>query len=753
MANPSPADGGLTDAGADASASFPATAVDDPTGICGTPKDAADWSGGVPPPPIVSPLIWIQTPIVLVKKPYTAKPNRQPVLLSTDQAFDGKGTFTVTSGAGKIRFFSKDTGGYEILSGHVFPGALLSIGTILYAQGEKPSNSEKDVTIELALTPGCKPVNPPVASQMTSVELTLDICKSRTKTGESPPPLSDNDKIKVGRFVQSQDPGVNAGRALLVVHQAEPKSFTGTLVLSSKTGKLKLFKFADDPPTAGQAGFVEVKKSNTAIPAAGLKFWLEGTATSAAMRDTGYSLGVDGVDPEGDFVKVTVVAFSEIAATIKPTPPHTHANSRAAGIASPTQHIFKSSALSRDFAVNAPIVLMKNAQPDISLEIKCAPAGLPIRWQAIRNEADHNSLGKKSDVPTVTRSGADAKKATLQSDGSGSFRVRAYIDCNGNRLYDDMVDREPSIPLNLVLANAVVVKDNSAGNSGGRAGTLQANVTGGGIDIVNGLWPGGATVSKADLGRAGMGMELIADITGGGADGQLGLDRVFSGLINNLSIVDINATYLDSTVAPPKNWNWVNVYVSNRPASNIFPPGGPVAPKLLAWPILDTGRHPGEGTGGEMATMTMSVPQTSVNRPVGQRWTIRCVDSPKRSFSFLHPLNANATVQRIHYRQEFAACFCFWTNINKSRGASFPGAHANDPADRVYSVLRIVAWHVTGDWKVTYPGGVPTLTATATHKVSVPSRRTLNPIARAQDNAVEVRPPSGITGAIAWNAR
>ena len=110
-----------------------------------------------------------------------------------------------------------------------------------------------------------------------------------------------------------------------------------------------------------------------------------------------------------------------------------------------------------------------------------------------------------------------------------------------------------------------------------------------------------------------MAMLLVANVTGGGADGKLGLDQVFAGLINNLALVNINAAYLDSTATPPGPASVsVNRYVSNAASATgsfggkpMFQPGDP-APLPLAWPILDSGR-PSAGTGGETATMTASV--------------------------------------------------------------------------------------------------------------------------------------------------
>jgi hypothetical protein len=134
----------------------------------------------------------------------------------------------------------------------------------------------------------------------------------------------------------------------------------------------------------------------------------------------------------------------------------------------------------------------------------------------------------------------------------------------------------------------------------------------------------------------------------------------------------------------------------------------------------------------------------SVNRPVGQRWTLRCIDSPGRSFLAVHPNHPNALLTRIRYVQRFRAHFCFWTNIAANRGSS------NDIAERVYSVKRLMDWAATGDWKVNSAGALPVLSVVKKHKIVVSGRSTIKPIGRAQDNGIEVRPPSGITQAISW---
>jgi outer membrane protein OmpA-like peptidoglycan-associated protein len=710
------------------------------------------------PPLVINPTIILASSIVVVKKPHT-NPARQRVILRLDYPFcHGDGTFNRSQDI--IRFFDAATDGTEIRFDNVdnvFPGARLSAGVELFAEGRTHSTAMNDVQLTLTVTPAPTspgpPVGPAATATMTAVELTLDICVSRTAPGVAPAPLPQppatpppagtvpNDKWFGGRFVHVQDPSNHHGRALLIIRQVRPAAFAGDLVLrqvaiaaNNVTGmdnKVQVFDNERRPaPPATETAYSNPHEFNAStIPATGLRFWVEGRNVSAALRDTGFQLGIKDLENDGDRVRITVVQFTQIQATIRSTPP----NTIRAGFPLPLDHVFTSNSFSEDFTVNDPLVLMRNAQPDIQLEVTAAPAGLPILWQTIRNSDDHPSLGGVADLPTITPDATNVSRAELDTNQRGSFYIRVFIDANGNGTYED---REPSIPLKLILADSTVVADNSVGN----AGVLSATISPAGVSIRNGAWAA-LPLTPANLAAAGMAMELIADVTGGGADGRLGLDRVFAGLVNNLRDVDISAQYVDSTVPPPHTHYFDNAYCSNGASASgafagrpLFRPGD-TAPALFAFPILDTGRG-GAGQGGETATMGRSGPHTSVNRPIGQRWTIRCIDSPSRGFPLMHPVNANAILRRIHYRHRFTANFCFWTNITANRGAT------GDPADRVYSVSQIVQWDVIGDWNVTT--APLALVATTPHQIRVPNRTTLHPIERAQDNNVEVRPPSGI---------
>ena len=701
------------------------------------------------PAPAVPASIVVANPIVIVKKPYTT-PARTLVTLRSG-SFSGTGTFRRSNA--HINFFTAASGGRQLTfdgTDNVFTSAQLSAGVQLFAEGASPSGTVNDVTITLSLRSSAGAIGTPATAQMTAVEVMLDICKSRTSAGVAPAPLSSNDKINVGRFVQVQDAGNHAERAMLVVHQARPAAFSGKLVLTTVDLRVTLFQTEVPGATATDKPLTSPHEiDNSTIPTAGLSLFVQASSVSGALRDTGIQLGIKNVDAtHGDRVAITAVSFTRIRATIKPTP----ANTARAGFPASANHTFDTTGISDDFALTPPLVLMRNAQPDIDLEVSCAPAGLPIMWKAIRDPADHASLRNPADptaVPTLTPNRSDVKKARLNAKEKGSFRVRAYIETSGTPHFQG---KEPSIPLNLVLADATMVADNSIANP---PGPLAATVSASGVDIRNGTWPATAgSLTPGDLAAAGMAMNLVADVTGGGSDGRLGLEKVFCGLVNDLQNVVISATYHDPG-PPAGDVHLNNVYVSNGASATgtfaskpLFQPGDP-APTTWTWPLLDSGR-PTAGVGGETATMSASGPHTPVPRPVGQRWTIQCIDSPGRSIPKAHPLHPAAVLKHVRYHQEFVANFCFWTNISGHRNPT------GDPADRLYSVLRIVPWQISGEWDVAFPAaGPPALTATTPHRITAENSRrvTVRPIDRAQDHHVEVRPPSGIGQAIAWDGR
>jgi len=690
-----------------------------------------------PAPTPVAPIITITYHIVLVKKSYLAKSTRMPVVLSTDQAFDGTGTFSSSSAA--IRFFSHDTGGVLIESGHSFAGVQLSAGITIYAEGATPSAKMDDVVLTLALTPGSKPVKPPVSDKMTSVEVTLDICQSRTAAGATPVPLSENDKISVGRFVHVQVQGGAPaqsfhGRAMLIVRQAKPADFTGQLVLWPIGNRVQLFQLADDPPAPAQAALASPQQiPNATITADGAKFWVEGTAVSGALRDTGFDLGVVGVASDGDRVAVTVVRFSDLKVDIPVTPAHTkrlgnspvarHHITRGAGA-------LANRAFDEDFTANLALALVGDSiRPSdlIKLSVQIHPAGIPILW-SVQRDARPDPLGDHADIialspnpiPAVKKTGANT--ATLAADAVGSFHVRPYVDCNASNDFEyndnsgNPIDREPFIILNLIL---IRVQGSNNVSKAQQANTnivpaAPTNATGVGVST-------GTFVSAA---AAGVHNRGTVEVIGGGGDGLRGLNFLFAGWVNNeLSVPgspsappteDVLSNYRDP--APPNTVHPRFSAWAQPPAHGIFqvfapppppppPPAPPPAPVVLTiqpGPVLDCSPFGAEGTGGNtcVGTETIAKPGPPTNiikvprpRPagagnVGQRWTIEQWDSPGDNCPANHEASAAAVLINYRFNLNFHTDLVFWTN-----NGGVPGPTV-DPACRLYSTVFTNAWQI-----------------------------------------------------------
>lgn len=240
---------------------------------------------------------------VVVRKPHTA-PARRTVELRVSAALTGSGTFTRSSD--RVRFFDALAGGSEITfdgADNVFTGPQLAAGHTIFAEGSSVSAAVDDVTLTLALTVGGTP-GLTATHQLTSVELTLDIGLSRPAAGAEPPLLPVGDKETPGRAVQVADPLRRHERALLVVRPVLPVGFAASLSLTSLAGRLDLW--TDEAPAAGQVP-LPLPHVVAPVPPGGLRLFTDGSAVSPAAGDTGWQLGLDGGEADGDHVRSTVV--------------------------------------------------------------------------------------------------------------------------------------------------------------------------------------------------------------------------------------------------------------------------------------------------------------------------------------------------------------------------------------------------------------------------------------------------------------
>lgn len=694
-----------------------------------------------PPPPPVNPVVTIPQPVVLVKHG-ALTPRRQPVRLGTDAAFDGTGTLTL-AGAGRVRFFDAATAGNEVpLNGaaNVFPGARLTSGVTLYAEGVGASAGLHDVRLTLSLTGGSRPTGPDAVGTMTALEVIVDIHQSRTTAAAAPAALSQADKVAVGRFVHKQY-GDKHGRAMVTLRKGRPHAYNGDLRLEA-LGGVKLF----DAERGGAEVALPHTVGNGVIPAAptdGLTFWLEGRAVSAALRDAGLKVGAEG-DPEGDLARATVVEFRRVRATVTQTPPNTArlGNGPVADVS--FEHGAAPAASDYDVssAANAPLVLLEGsttAAAPVRLDVDVAPAGVSVRWDAHRDDralpdGDHPDVVTLSPraAPTLTPDGADPLRATLAADAVGTFHVRPYVDCNGSGRYEHGVDLEPCTVLNVALVRARLSRDRSAAHN-----TLVAAPGAGGIGVRSGAFNINAPATEA------MHMLAEVDLLGGGGDGRRGVDQVFAGWVNNETRNEnIVGTFVDRTVAPAVTLRMRSVFATNAAsatgaaaAGRAFLPGDP-APALLAPPLLDTGR-PGAGSGGDTATLTRSRVKSRTPLAAGERLVVESVDSPGDGDGPTHPARPAARLETFHFELDFQASLCLWVNRARASGAT------GDPCDRLYVVALEVPWRMLGEWSVNpATGAVTVVVAPAVTKGAAVTHSPAVPVAQT---AVEVRPPTGLS--------
>lgn len=688
--------------------------------------------------------------VVIVRKPHT-NPARRPVALRTP-AFTGTGLLERSSAA--VRFFDAAAGGTEILFDgvdNVFPSAALAAGVTLFAEGAAASAALGDVVLTLTLTvngtPGLAVTHP-----MTAVELFLDLHASRTAAGTPPAALSEAAKIDPGRFVQVQDAGNHAGRALLTVRQAAPAAFTGTLALTPLDARTRLFAAADEVAAAGQVPVpTPVLMPNAGVPATGTQLWVEGAAVSGGLRDTVLQLGVDTVEPDGDRVQLTVVELSNLTMTIPATP----AQTARLGNSPVPPHVVPGNAVPvpADFddnpTANRPIPLLENsvvAATPITLTVAVRPAGTPVLWSVQRAAGIPAADGgddaaaivalHPAAAPTLTPDPGNPLAATLLTDNVGTFHIRPFVDGNGDGTYEYRVDREPSIVRNVLLGRVTFVLDTSREPPG----TFAHRGDGAGGIIIE---TGNPAFDITRPATAAVHFLVQADLVTGGANGRRAAGQYQAGWINNETAPEgIVGTFVDSTGgAPGVVHTDRSVVASNGAAATGVQNGGPAflpgdpAPAIIAEPILDSGFGVGNvGIGGETATFGVGGIRRRTAQAVGERWIVEDIDSPGDSEPGTHTANPAATLRRFVWGLDFVATLGIWTNVTGVVAAT------GDPADRVYTALVQKRWNQRGEWTID--------PATGAIAVVVPPVTTIvgttvtSPAVAIADTTIEVRFPA-----------
>jgi len=697
-------DGGLGSAGAGAGSTMGSNPVGGSNTSCPVgPNRSLPHLPAHPAPPAapktpIGPVINIGKNIVLVRKVYIPPANavRTRIDLTVDDtSFDGSGTLTIAQPGGtQVDFYSAQNGGTLLTTNGPlnFTGAALDVVATIWAEGVHPSGKMDDIKLTLSLTPGSRPVKPPVSKTLTCVEVTLDICQSRTAPttdpalmttpaalpAAPPPPGALGDKIQPGRFLHIQDTGAHGfhhGRAMVIVRKAVPHAFPGNLELRSFDGKVQLFSAANEVAAAGQAVVaLPHTMANGTIPATGLKFWAEGVSISAALNDTGFKLGVAGLGQDGDWAKVTAVEFQSLTASIPSSQPQPLRAAQGVIVANgpvadttlqvPNAHV--TSRFSENDSANRALVLVENSLPaaknvKLTAAINPAVAQPWVQWSRQRDQ--RSGVGDAAAVisananalPTLTPDAGNKLSATFKLDSVGTFHLRPFIDCNGNNTFehnlhpsDQRIDREPFMIMNLILIHLELFDNVSRSDATHVVIKPVAPTTATGIGVKTTTFVGNPW-TPASANQMATHNNAAATVTGGGHTGVNGLDRLFGGWVNNELTVatsptvpqgeDAVAEYNDASTAPPTVHPRTSIWDAAIGAFNVYLPAppppapAPAGPTIVGGPFLDTTNFGNEGTGGNTCVGTEGAigppkPINKTNLPVGQRWRVEMWDSP-----------------------------------------------------------------------------------------------------------------------------
>ena len=265
-----------------------------------------------------------QTPVVVVRRSYTS-PARVPITLTVTGRASGKATLVRSGDTASVKLFRTRTGGTEFAFDAANQATVTAAelnrsgGFTLFAESDAPTGSVGGYHLTLTLASRAA-----ATADITAVRVTLDIFTAREPSGTAPQALPQPptpapaagaavDKWFRGGLVNVQDNFHTQERVKLRIQLVEPRDFVGTLELrqvrvsgtSIGAPATRVQGFANETLTPGESPVAST------VPVGGLGFtgedvFLEGVSASAAQRDTGFQLGVQGASADGDRVALTV---------------------------------------------------------------------------------------------------------------------------------------------------------------------------------------------------------------------------------------------------------------------------------------------------------------------------------------------------------------------------------------------------------------------------------------------------------------
>ena len=542
--------------------------------------------------------------------------------------------------------------------------------------------------------------------------------------------VAENDEETPGGFIADRTTHTNAPRTALALAADGPAASQGTLDLTWNSSLIQMYSAPDGGTPLQQYSVPFANFTSTTLH-------VEGIAPGSNVLQWTYSEQTNCVDR----ILVTVLKVDSVSATIPATPCQTM---RVPNTANPQPRDYVSTEDSASWAAGDSIILIEHSTQSINLQGSVNPSGTPVRWEVRRNPNDNAAL-KAAPFPVrdeLSLSTQVGLTTTLSLDAVGSFSAICYVDINGNNQYDDQTDCGKF--MNVVVARVGLHQDQSVARP-----NLQQNFVANSPVLVDGQAVVATLFAVGNgqwaWGNAGAEFRTSLDVVGGGADGRLGVDRVYSGWCNNVGPQHtITGTYENnhSSVRLLSNTDSTHQGVVDyiTIANNLPQALNPV----LAGnhPLLDTGRQ-NPGTGGATACLSSSTDtrQGRQNLALGERRVTEAMDSPGNATMVVHPKFPPSRLTAFTYDVGFRAYCVLWTGTQN--GAP------QEPGANLYSVANEIPWNIMAQFTLTWgQGGALTVQAGANNTIALGNAAAHDPVVAMESLSGEVCTPTVLSRAM-----
>jgi len=405
-----------------------------------------------------------------------------------------------------------------------------------------------------------------------------------------------------------------------------------------------------------------------------------------------------------------------LEARVALTPPHTERKMPlSTSVNEPAQDAAVRGSDTTDLGANAPVVLLTGSGDDaLRLEARATkPDDADFVWKIERAADDHKNVVKASPaaLPSMTASGDEDNILEVQTNATGTFHIKASVDVAGDGQFDDEAE--------FLCVNMVLVKvERITGSNKASSSRCECAKRGSNIAL---LTKGGTQ------GGPPLRLRTKARLIGGGADGRLGVDKVFGGWINNFRKLDTAAEYANTgrqywrmALLPlhrdGPNEDFERVAVGNDQPAVDAEDGHTVEGWQASHAVLG-GSDPNPGH-------SLSAQNAIVDKTVGGECEMRGEAAPEQEWNITPTSKAGFEINRLWLNSDCTAYLCFWT----------------ESAPKLIGVLEEQPWTVRGDYDVNPDGPIRSRTKL---KVATQSKTKHSTLVKASQTKLEWCPPCG----------